>query len=141
METTVKTTVTVRTKINAPAVKVWNKWTTPEDIVKWNYASDDWHTPWAKNDLRLGSKFVARMEAKDGSQGFDFEGVYTRIRTHELIEYTIGDGRKVKVAFMASGNETEISEIFETEGTNPVEMQRAGWQAILDNFKKYVENK
>ncbi|MGH2552339.1 MAG: SRPBCC domain-containing protein, partial [Chitinophagaceae bacterium] len=102
-------------------------------------ASDDWHAPIAENDLRAGGTFKTRMEAKDGSMGFDFGGVYDEVKTNELIEYTMGDGRKVSIAFKANGEETKIFETFEAENENPVEMQRGGWQAILNNFKKYTE--
>jgi uncharacterized protein YndB with AHSA1/START domain len=139
METAAKTAITVATTINAPVEKVWKFWSLPEHITKWCSASDDWHTPKAENDLRTGGKFLSRMEAKDGSFGFDFGGVYDAVKTNELIEYTIGDGRKVTIQFAANGNETKVTETFEAESTNPIEMQRGGWQAILDNFKKYVE--
>ena len=139
METAAKTAITIETTINAPVEKVWKFWTLPEHITKWNSASDDWHTPKAENDLRVGGKFAARMEAKDGSFGFDFGGVYDALKTNELIEYTLGDGRKVAVHFTPNGNETKVSETFEVENTNSIEMQRGGWQAILNNFKKYVE--
>jgi len=140
METTNKTVITVENTVQAPVEKVWEFWTKPEHITKWNSASDDWHTPRAENDLRPGGSFSARMEAKDGSFGFDFGGVYDDVKKNELIEYTIGDGRKVKVSFSGAGNSTHIVESFDAEQTNPVEMQRGGWQAILDNFKKYTEN-
>ncbi len=125
--------------MNAPVEKVWRSWTEPQHITKWNNASDDWHTPWVKADLREGGSFVARMEAKDGSMGFDFGGVYDVLKTNEYIEYTIGDGRKVQVSFSGSGNQTKVVETFEAESMNSVELQRGGWQAILDNFKKYTE--
>jgi uncharacterized protein YndB with AHSA1/START domain len=140
METQEKTMITVENTINAPVEKVWEYWTKPEHITKWNNASDDWHTPWAKTDFRVGGKFVARMEAKDGSMGFDFGGVYDVIRPNEYIEYTIGDGRKVEVSFTATGKNTKVTENFEAETINSVEMQKGGWQAILDNFKRYVES-
>lgn len=139
MATEQKTQVTVETTIQAPVEKVWQLWTTPEHITQWNNASDDWHTPRAESDLKPGGKFVYRMEAKDGSFGFDFGGVYDEIKPNELIKYTIEDGRKVDLTFAANGAETKVSETFETENFNPVEMQRDGWQAILNNFKKYVE--
>lgn len=139
METKDKTIIEIQTTINAPVEKVWKHWTSPESIMKWNNASDDWHTTRAENDLRKGGKFSSRMEAKDGSFGFDFGGEYDEVKTNELLEYTIGDGRKVKVNFSGKGNETKVVESFEAENTNPVEMQRSGWQSILDNFKKYVE--
>lgn len=139
METQSKTVITVEATINSPIEKVWKYWTEPEHITKWNSASDDWHTPWAKNDLRTGGNFSSRMEAKDGSMGFEFGGVYDEVREHEYIEYTMGDGRKVKVHFTPEGKSTKVTESFEAEDTNPVEMQQGGWQAILDNFKKYTE--
>jgi len=138
-ETQHKTIITVENTINAPVEKVWQYWTKSEHITQWNNASDDWHTPSAENDLRAGGSFVSRMEAKDGSFGFDFGGVYDAISTNEYIEYTIGDGRKVKVIFTADGNKTKVTEIFEAESTHSNEMQKGGWQAILDNFKKYTE--
>jgi uncharacterized protein YndB with AHSA1/START domain len=140
METQDKTIITVENTINAPVEKVWQYWTTPEHITKWNNASDDWHTPRAENDLREGGSFVSRMEAKDGSVGFDFGGVYDELRNNEYIEYTMGDGRKVKVTFSIEGNTTKVMESFEAESTNSIELQKGGWQAILDNFKKYTES-
>ena len=139
MESAKKQTITVENTIKAPVKKVWDYWSGPEHIKKWNSASDDWHTPRAENDLRVGGSFVSRMEAKDGSMGFDFGGTYDEVKEHEYIEYTIGDGRKVKVRFSGKGNTTKVVVNFEAEETNSVEMQRGGWQAILDNFKKYTE--
>ena len=141
MEQQAKTSITVEATVNAPVEKVWNFWNGPEHITKWCNASDDWHTPFAENDLKTGGKFMSRMEAKDGSFGFDFGGVYDEVKNHELIAYTIGDGRKVKITFSKQGNATKVIETFEAEDQNPVEMQRGGWQAILDNFKKYTESK
>ena len=134
-----KVNITVKVKINAPVEKVWRLWTTPENIVKWNNASESWHTTRAENDLRVGGEFLSRMEAKDESMGFDFEGVYEAVKTNELIIYRIGDGRKVKIEFTGKGNETKVVEKFEAESTNSLKLQRSGWQAILDNFKKYSE--
>ena len=139
METQEKTLLTVENTINAPVEKVWEYWTKPEHITQWNNASDDWHTPWAKNDLRQGGSFSARMEAKDGSMGFDFGGVYDAVKPNEYIEYTLGDGRKVKIFFTSKGNTTKVVESFEAENTHSLEMQQGGWQAIMDNFKKYTE--
>jgi uncharacterized protein YndB with AHSA1/START domain len=139
METQEKTTITVENTIDAPINKVWEYWTTPAHITHWNYAIDTWHCPWAKNDLRPGGSFSARMEAKDGTMGFDFGGIYDVVRPFEYIEYTIGDGRKVNVRFSAEENGTHVVESFEAENMNPIEMQRGGWQTILDNFKKYIE--
>ena len=134
------TTITVENTVNAPVQKVWEFWSSPEHIINWCSASDDWHTPRAENDLRTGGAFSSRMEAKDGSFGFDFGGIYDEVKTNELIEYTIGDGRKVKITFTTTGDETRIVETFDAEDTHPIEMQRTGWQAILDNFKKYTES-
>lgn len=139
MKTNDKAIITIETTVDAPVEKAWTYWVTPDHITKWNSASDDWHTPWAKADFREGGRFTSRMEAKDGSMGFDFGGVYDEVRTNELIEYTIGDGRKVHISFEPDGNSTKIVETFEAESQNPVEMQRAGWQNILDNFKNYTE--
>jgi uncharacterized protein YndB with AHSA1/START domain len=131
--------ITVETTINAPVEKVWEYWTEPKHITKWNNASDDWHTPIAENDLTVGGKFLTRMEAKDGSFGFDFGGIYDEVKLNEVIAYTMGDGRKVTITFNGQGNETQVIETFDAETTNPIEMQQAGWQSILDNFKKYIE--
>lgn len=131
--------VTISAVINAPVDKVWKQWTTPADIMNWNNASPDWHTPRAENDLRAGGSFSSRMEAKDGSFGFDFGGVYDEVETHKVIAYTLGDNRKVRIVFESNGSNTTVTETFDAENQNPVEMQRAGWQSILDNFKKYVE--
>lgn len=134
------TVITVEATVHAPVATVWESWTNPEHITKWNNASDDWHTPWAKNDLRVGGSFSSRMEAKDGSFGFEFGGVYDAVTTNELIAYTMADGRKVTVKFSAEGDATKVVESFDAENENPVEMQQMGWQAILDNFKKYTES-
>lgn len=138
MEAT-KTAITVETLVKAPIEKVWSNWTEPKHITKWNQASDDWHSPHAENDLRTGGKFKTTMAAKDGSMSFDFEGVYTNVQLHKVIEYTLLDGRKVKITFSGTGKETNVTETFEAEDENSVELQRGGWQAILDNFKKYTE--
>lgn len=140
MSTTNVTRITVESTINAPVEKVWNFWSAPEHITQWCAASDDWHAPKAENDLKKGGTFATRMEAKDGSFGFDFGGVYDEVKTNELIEYTMGDGRKVEIKFASNGNETKVTETFDAESTHSVEMQQGGWQAILDNFKKYTEN-
>lgn len=139
METSNKTIITVEATVNAPVEKVWKFWSSPEHITKWNNASDDWHTPYAENDLRVGGKFTSRMEAKDGSFGFDFWGIYDVVVTNERIEYTLGDDRKVKIVFTDKGNATQVIESFEAENENSIEMQKGGWQAILDNFRKYTE--
>lgn len=139
MITSEKTQITVETTVKAPVEKAWKLWTAPEHITHWNNASDDWFTPRAENDLRAGGKFLYRMEAKDGSFGFDFAGVYDEVKTNELIAYTLGDGRKVKITFTGNDAQTKVVETFEAESTHSIEMQRGGWQAILDNFKKYTE--
>jgi len=139
METKDKKIITVEASVKAPVVKVWEYWTAPKHVKQWNAASDDWHTTYAENDLRVGGKFLSRMEAKDGSFGFDFGGVYDKVTKNEFITYTIGDGRKVEITFSGDEDETTIVESFEAEDTHSIEMQRGGWQAILDNFKKYTE--
>lgn len=131
--------ITVQSNINTSIDKVWECWTNPEHITKWNNASDDWHTPYAENDLRTGGKFKSTMAAKDGSMSFDFEGEYTLVNQNKNIHYVMADGRKVEVSFIETPNGIEIIESFDPETINPEEMQRAGWQAILDNFKKYTE--
>ncbi len=133
------TIITIETTVNAPVEKVWDSWTRPEHITQWNAASEDWHTPRAENDLRPGGRFSSRMEAKDGSYGFDFGGVYDDVITHQLIKYTMGDDRKVQVDFIPVENGVRVVESFEAEKTHSEEMQRSGWQSILDNFKKYTE--
>jgi uncharacterized protein YndB with AHSA1/START domain len=141
METTSKKKViTVSTTVIAPMNKVWDMFNKPEHITKWYFASDDWHAPSAEVDFKAGGIISIRMEAKDGSMGFDFGSTYDRIKDHELIDYTIGDGRKLNVRFESSGNVVKVTESFEAEDMNSHELQRNGWQAILDNFKKYVEN-
>jgi uncharacterized protein YndB with AHSA1/START domain len=141
MTTEEKTQITVETDVNASVEKAWKIFTTPEDLIQWNNASDDWHTTKSENDLRPGGKFLARMEAKDGSFGFDFGGTYDDVIPHALISYTMGDGRRVQVNFTADGNRTKVVETFEAEGTHSIEMQRSGWQSILDNYKRYAESK
>ena len=140
MKTEEKTMIAIGATIHAPIEKVWKFWNEPKHIVRWNAASDDWHCPRAENDLRPGGKIVAQMEAKDGSQGFDFEGIYDEVRTNEQIAYTMPDGRKVRVSFKRNESSTLVDEVFEAEDLYPHEMQREGWQAILNNFKKYVES-
>lgn len=134
-------TITVETTINNTVQNVWKLWTEPDHIINWCQASDDWHAPAAKNDLRVGGRFSTTMAAKDKSAQFDFTGEYTKIVPHEIIEYTMDDGRKVKIVFEAQGPVTQITETFDPEGTNSLEKQREGWQAILDSFKRYVESR
>jgi uncharacterized protein YndB with AHSA1/START domain len=131
--------ITIKTRINAPIEKVWKYFNEPAYVKQWNHASDDWHTPKATNDLIVGGGFSYTMAAKDGSFSFDFAGVYDEIQENKYISYTMGDGRKVTVVFVANGDETEVTETFDAENENPIEMQRGGWLAILNNFKKLVE--
>ena len=135
-----KTTIPVKISVKAGLNKVWEFWTNPEHIKNWNFATDEWCCPSAENDLKPNGKFSWRMEAKDGSMGFDFTGDYEKIVEKELITYKMSDGRLVKIDFSEKENEVTINETFDAEGTNSDEQQRAGWQAILVNFKKYVES-
>ena len=132
--------ITVQNTINASIEKVWELWTAPEHVMKWNNASEDWHTPFAENDLKVGGKFKYTMASKDGTMRFDFEGVYTHVVNLSLIAYEMADGRKVKIVFEKDGKGIKVIESFDPETENPEEMQKNGWQAILDNFKQYVEN-
>lgn len=132
--------VTIETTVRAPLEAVWKAWTTPEDIIRWNAASDDWRTTAATVDLRAGGAFSSRMEAKDGSVGFDFEGTYTEVVAHQRLAYAMADGREVVVEFLPQGGAVLVRETFDAEETNPVEMQRTGWQAILDRFARHVES-
>ena len=132
--------ITIKTTIDASIDKVWKLWTLPEHITNWAFASLDWHTPHAENDLTEGGKFTTTMAAKDGSVSFDFWGEYTLIKQNEAINYVMGDGRKAEITFKEIANGVEIIESFDPENQNPEEMQRGGWQAILDNFKNYVES-
>ena len=130
--------ITVETTVSAPVAKVWDAYTTPEDIIQWNSPSDDWHTPAATVDLREGGAFSSRMEAKDGSMGFDFAGTYTTIVEHQLIEYEFGD-RHASVEFIPEDGHVRVRVTFDAETENSLEQQRVGWQAILDRFKRHVE--
>jgi len=132
--------ITVETTVNAPVARAWEAYTTPADITQWNSGHPDWHTPRATVDLREGGEFSSRMEAKDGSMGFDFAGVYTKIVTHKQIDSKFGD-RTSSVLFSEVPGGTKVTVTFDAEEQNPEEMQRAGWQTILDNFKKHVEGK
>lgn len=132
--------VTIETTVKAPINKVWSAWTSPEDIKQWNAASDDWHTTQSSVDLREGGAFSSRMEAKDGSFGFDFAGIYTKVVTNELLEVYFGD-RAAKVEFLNGENGVLVRETFDAETEHPIEMQRQGWQSILNNFAKHVEAK
>jgi uncharacterized protein YndB with AHSA1/START domain len=139
-------TITIQTIVNAPLEKVWTYWNDPEHITNWAFASDDWEAPYAENDLQNNGRFLTRMSAKDGSVSFDLTGTYTCVNPMSLIEYIMDTfpgeevGRNVSISFERVGDITKITEIFDPETENPEEIQRAGWQAILDNFKKYVEN-
>lgn len=133
--------IEIDTEVKADITEVWESWNEPEDIKKWNAASEDWHTTSSFVDLREGGKFSSRMEAKDGSMGFDFSGTYTRVIPHELIEYELEDGRCVSVAFAPQERFVSVSQIFDADEVMDVEQQRQGWQSILDNFAKYVESK
>lgn len=141
MESTEKQIITIQTIVNVPINLAWKCFSSAEDIQNWYFASEDWHAPYAENDLKIGGKFKTRMEAKDGSFGFDFEGIYTNIIDFQLIEYVLEDGRLVKISFSVNGSHTEINETFDAETENTIDLQRAGWQAILDNFKRYAESK
>lgn len=140
METINQKAITVQTTIHADIRKVWKLFNDPQAITKWNSGHPEWHTPYSENDLRVGGTFKHRMEAKDGSMGFDFAGTYTAVIENELMEYDIADGRKVQVRFESAGNGTIVTETFDLENVHSEEMQRAGWQGILDNFKAYVES-
>jgi uncharacterized protein YndB with AHSA1/START domain len=132
--------VTIQATINAPKTTVWEKYTQPEHITNWNFASDDWTCPTATNDLQVGGKYMARMEAKDGSFGFDFEAIYDEVIINQSYTFTMGDTRKVAVDFKENDHQTTVTIVFDAERENDVAMQKAGWQAILNNFKKYVES-
>jgi uncharacterized protein YndB with AHSA1/START domain len=131
--------ITIEATVNAPIEIVWQYWNLPEHITQWAFAADDWHCPAAENDLKPGGKFSTTMAAKNGSFSFDFGGVYDEVKTNELITYTVGDGRKVSIKFTDADEETHITQTFDPENENPAEMQKNGWQAILNNFKKYTE--
>jgi uncharacterized protein YndB with AHSA1/START domain len=141
MGTIEKTVITIEATIHSSIEKVWECWSEPKHIVHWNNASPDWHTPKAENDLKVDGKFTYTMAARDGSMSFDFGGIYTKVEKLKTIEYTMDDGRKAKNDFQPSGDHVKVVVTFEAESENPIEMQRGGWQAILDNFKKYTEGK
>lgn len=130
--------ITVETNVKAPIDKVWRAYTSPDHITNWNFASDDWHCPRASGDLRIGGQFSSRMEAKDGSAGFDFAGTYTNIIEHKLIEYSFGD-RTAKVEFISGAIDLVVRVTFESDPTHSIEQQQSGWQAILNNFARYAE--
>ena len=132
--------ITVEATINAPVEKVWEYWTKPEHITKWAFASDDWHAPSAENDVRAGGKFKTRMESRDGSEGFNFAGEYTTVEEYRAIEYTMDDGRQVSTSFSTEEDGCKVVQTFDPESENPIEVQKEGWQSILNSFKKYVES-
>lgn len=132
--------VIITTFVKAPKKRIWDSFTLPKHITRWNFATPEWHCPRAENDLRNDGRFLYRMEAKDGSLGFDFSGTYDEVALEKALRYTLDDGRKVNVTFDENSEGTQVTETFEAEAQNSVEMQRQGWQAILDNFKSYVEN-
>lgn len=140
METKDKTTITVETTVQQPVEKVWKFFTTPKHITQWNFAHESWQCPSAANDVQPGGRLNWRMEAKDGSMGFDYTGTYEQVVPHKSLVYKIDDGRQVAVTFDSEGDKTKVTEVFEVEDTNTIELQRNGWQAILDNFKKYAES-
>ena len=133
-------TLTVKAVVHVPVDKAWEYWTEPRHVVNWNHASEDWHSPHASNDLRPGGKFLYRMEAKDGSHGFDFSGIYDEVKPYQTLSYVMDDGRKVSVVFTEHTDATEITETFEAENVYSIGQQQSGWQAIMDNFKRYAES-
>ena len=131
--------ITVMATVNAPVDKVWEYYNDPEHVMKWNHASDDWHSPRAENDLRIGGRFNYRMESKDGKEGFDFGGTYTEVAPNSVVAYKMDDGREARVVFEQAGEGTKVTVTFDPENQNTLELQQQGWQAILDNFKSYSE--
>ncbi|WP_296705302.1 SRPBCC family protein [Algoriphagus sp.] len=140
MTTSEKTKITVQVSVNVSMEKAWEAWVKPKHIINWNFASPDWQCPKSENDLQPGGNFVSRMEAKDGSFGFEFGGVYQDVIKHQLISYILEDSRTVKITFEEKDEEILVVETFEAESENPIELQRDGWQAIMNNYKKYVES-
>lgn len=136
-----KAKITVAVLVDVPLKDAWESFIGEDCVVHWNFASDDWHCPWARNDFRVGGEFVYRMEARDGSFGFDFEGTYQAIEDRKRIAYVMGDDRRVELSFTQDGDSTRVVETFEAEGQNSLELQRQGWQAILDNYKKFAESR
>lgn len=131
--------ITIKTQVKGDLQQVWNAYTNPKHIINWNFATPEWHCPKAANDLRIGGEYLVRMEAKDGSFGFDFKAIYKELTPEQSFVYVMEDGREVEVSFTPQGDTTEIVIVFDPENQNPIEMQQAGWQAILDNFKRYAE--
>lgn len=135
-----ETKITIEAIVKAPVEKVWKVWNTPADIMQWNTADPSWHTPASENDLRVNGKFKNRMEAKDGSFGFDFEGTYDKVDLHKEIAYTMADGRTASTLFQEKDGKTQLTTTFDAETENDPELQKQGWQSILNNFVRYVEN-
>ncbi len=133
------TTIKVETTVNAPIEKTWNFWTDPQHITQWNFASDEWYCHKAENDVKVGGKMNVRMEAKDGSFGFDFEAIYDEVIENKKIKYNMADGRQATTTFENNNGKTIVTIVFDAENENPTEMQQEGWQAILNNFKKYAD--
>jgi uncharacterized protein YndB with AHSA1/START domain len=132
--------ITIKSTIETDIITLWHAYTEPNQIVQWNFASDDWQCPWAESDLKVGGKYTARMEARDGSYGFNFQATYTEIRPYERIVYVMDDGRVVSTTFLEANGVPTITTVFDAETQNPVEMQRKGWQSILENLKRYIQN-
>lgn len=139
MEQTERISITIETTVPVSPELAWEYWTKPAHITQWNQASEDWHSPWSENDLRVGGKFTTRMESKDGKFGFDFWGIYDVVEPFHVLNSTLGDGRKVRATFEPVAAGTRIVETFEAEDENSVEMQRQGWQSIMDSYRRYVE--
>lgn len=135
------TKINVTAIVNAPIEIVWDAWNTPSDIMQWNSADPNWHCPASENDVRVNGKFKNRMEAKDGSFGFDFEGIYDKVELFKELAYSMNDGRKVRTVFTEKDGKTTLSTVFDAESENEFEVQKQGWQAILNSFVKYVESK
>lgn len=135
-----KQQITIKTTIDAPVERVWEAYTTPADITRWNFASDEWCCPSAEADLKVGGAYKARMEAKDGSLGFDFEAIYDEVEPNKALTLVMTDGRKARTTFVTTENGTEVTTVFDAEDQNSIAMQRDGWQAILNNFKRHAEN-
>ena len=138
--TNLKTQIAIQTTVNIPFEEAWKFYTLPEHITGWNFAHPSWHCPSASNDLQVGGKYHARMEARDGSFGFDFVGVYSLIEPYSQLTYTLEDGRTVNIRFNQIGDATTIEILFDPENENPIELQRDGWQAILNNYRAYAES-
>ena len=132
--------ITIKTQIKSGIQQVWNAYTNPEHIIHWNFATPEWHCPKVENDLRIGGEYFARMEAKDGSFGFDFKAIYKELIPEQSLVYVLEDGREVNISFLSQGDITQVVIIFDAENQNPIEMQQTGWQLILDNFKRYTES-